>query len=102
MFGNGNLLFSQQITYRMTIAAFFQVFHIALINDFSSQAAGIRTDIDDVIGGTDYFFIVLYHYHCVSEFLQLTQYADQTVGVTAVQTNTRLIQNIETADEAAS
>ncbi len=86
----------------MTIAAFFQVFHIALINDFSSQAAGIRTDIDDVIGGTDYFFIVLYHYHCVSEFLQLTQYADQTVGVTAVQTNTRLIQNIETADEAAS
>ena len=81
----------------MTIAAFFQVFHIALINDFSSQAAGIRTDIDDVIGGTDYFFIVLYHYHCVSEFLQLTQYADQTVGVTAVQTNTRLIQNIETA-----
>ena len=50
----------------MTIAAFFQVFHIALINDFSSQAAGIRTDIDDVIGGTDYFFIVLYHHYRIS------------------------------------
>ena len=68
----------------MTIAAFFQVFHIALINDFSSQAAGIWTDINDVIGGMDYFFIVLYHYHRIAEFLQLTQYADQTVGVTAV------------------
>jgi len=76
MFGNGNFLFSQQITYRIAIAAFPEIFHVTLINDFSSQTTGIGADIYDIIGSTDYFFIVLYHYYCISELLQLAQYTD--------------------------
>ena len=66
--GNGwfDGLFSQQIAYGVTLAAGLQVFHVALIDYFASQASGIRADVDDVVGSADDFLVMFYHHHRIS------------------------------------
>ena len=69
MIGYGNLLFSQQVAYGMTVAAFLQIFHVTLVDYFPSQASGIRTDIDNIVGCTDNLFVVLYYHYRIAQCL---------------------------------
>ena len=87
--------FSQQIFYSIAVASGMQVFHISLINNFSSQTSGFRADIYNIVGSTDDFFIMLYHYHCIAQLLQLAEYFDKLVCISAVKSDTRFVQNIK-------
>ena len=42
---------------------------------------------------------MLYHYHGVAQLLQLAQYLDQSGGITAVQTDARLVEDIHAAHQ---
>ena len=86
--------FAQQIAHRMAVAALLKVLHVALIDDFTSQASGIRADVDDVVGGTDDFLVVLYHHHRIAQLLQLAEYLNQSVGIAAMEADTWLIQDV--------
>ena len=68
----------------------------------AAQASGIRTDVYQIVGSPHDLLVVLHHYHGVAQFLQLSQHLDQSVGVTAVQTDARLIQDIHAAHQRGS
>ena len=89
-----NGLFAQQIAHGVAVAAFLQILHVALVDDFASQTSRIRADVDDIVGGTDDFFVVLYHYNRIAQLLQLAQYLYEAVGITTMETDTRFIQYI--------
>ncbi len=57
------------------------------------------TDIDKIIGSTHNLFVVLYHYHGVAQLLQLSQYLDESVGITAMESDTWLVEDIHAAHE---
>ena len=42
---------------------------------------------------------MLYHHHGVAQFLQLSQHLDQSGGVTAVESDARLIQDIHASHQ---
>ena len=71
-----NGLFAQQVSYGIAVAVFLQVVHGTLVNDFSSQASGLGTYIDDVVCRTDNFFVVLHHNHRITQLLQLAEHMD--------------------------
>ena len=79
----------------MAVASRMEVFHIALVDDFTSQSSGIRTDVDDVVGCTDDFLVVLYHHHGITQLLQLAEHLDEAVGIPAMQTDTRFVEDVE-------
>ena len=85
----------------MAIASLLKVVHVALIDDFASQASGIRADVDDVVGCTDDFLVVLYHHHGITQLLQLAEHLDEAVGIPAMQTDTRFVEDVERTHQAA-
>ena len=56
-------------------------------------------NVYDVVGGSHYFLVVLHDNHGIVKLLQLAQYVNQTVRVSAVQTDAWLVQNIERSDK---
>ena len=66
----------------------------ALIYNFAAQSAGIRTDVDDVVGLSDDVLVVLNHNNRIAQFLQLTQNLDQFFGVAAVKSDAWLVEYV--------
>ena len=89
--GEGNGVFAQQVSHGVARASRLQVFHVAFVHDFASQPSGFGADVDDVVGGTDDFLVVLYHYHRIAQLLQLAQHFDKAVGVAAMQPDAGLV-----------
>ena len=87
-------LFAQEIAHGMAIASLLKVVHVALIDDFASQASGIRADVDDVVGRTDDFLVVLYHHHRIAQLLELAKHLDEAVGVPAMKADARFVEDI--------
>ena len=56
-----NILSSKRFT------TFFHGFDIALENELAAESAGIRSDIDNLVGGADYFFVMFDNYYGVSD-----------------------------------
>ena len=69
--------------------------HRSRIDNLSSKPSCIRADIDEVVGGTDDFLIVLHHYHGIAQRLQLLEHMDKTVSITGMESDARLIKDIE-------
>ena len=95
-------LFTQEIAHGMAIASLLKVVHVALIDDFASQASGIRADVDDVVGRTDDFLVVLYYHHRIAQLLELAKHLDEAVGVPAMKADAWLVEDIQGTHEAAS
>ena len=70
MRGHGDGFLAQQVAHRIAVAMLLQVLHVALIHHFASQASGFGADVDDVVGGADDFFVVLYDDHRVAQLLE--------------------------------
>ena len=87
--------FTQQIAHGMAVATRLEILHVTLVDDFTSQSSGIRTDVDDVVGCTDDFLVVLYHHHGITQLLQLAEHLDEAVGIPAMQTDTRFVEDVE-------
>ena len=69
------------------------------IDHSSAKATCIRTDIYQIVGSSHDFFIVLYYHYRIAQFLQFSQYLDEAVGITTVQTDTWLIEDVNAAYE---
>ena len=74
----------------------------AFINDLAAVATGIRTDLNDMIRCRDDILIVLHHHNRVAQVAQLTQHMNQALRVPRMQTDGRLVQHIQTADQTAA
>ena len=68
----------------------------------ASESASVRSYIYYIVGSTHYVLVVLYYYYRVVELLQLAQHMYQSVGVAAVQSDTRLVEYVDRAYERAS
>ena len=79
-----------------------QVFHVALIDYLSTQSAGMRADVDDVVGRTDDFFVMFHDYHRIAQLLQLAQHFDEAARIPTMQADTWFIQYIERTHQATS
>ena len=63
----------------------------------AAQAAGAGSEIDDVVGALDGFGIMLDHQHGVAEIAQTRKRIEQAVVVARMQSDGRLIQDIQHA-----
>ena len=101
-FGHGNGFLAQKITHGVAVAVFLQIFHVSLVDNLAAQTSGLGTDVDDIIGGPDDFFVMFHHDHRIAQLLQLAQDVYQLVRVAAVKSDARFVQNVETAHKTAS
>ena len=71
----------------------------SLGDDVPSVLAGTRAHVDDPVGDPHHLLVVLDDEHRVPERLQPLQRRDQAVVVALVETDRRLVEDVEHADE---
>src|SRR5450631_758564 len=64
--------------------------------------SGVRTDVDDVVGGADGVLVVLHHDERVADVAQPLEGADELVVVALVEPDRWLVEDVEHAHEAAA
>ena len=74
----------------------------ALEDYLASLAARLRTDVYNPVGGTHHVFVVFYHDDRVAQVAQFLETVDEPVVVALVQTDARLVEDIEHVDELAA
>ena len=74
----------------------------ALKDNFSSLASCLRTDIYNPVGSPHHIFIVLHHNNGIAQVAKFLQTVEQTFVVALVQTDARLIEDIEHVDQLAT
>ena len=73
-----------------------------VVHDFSSQPSGLRADVDEPVGSTHDFLVMLHHYHRVAQVAQLLEHLDELVRIAAVQSDARFVQYIQASHQAAA
>jgi hypothetical protein len=68
-------------------------------DDLAAARAGVRAEIDEIIGGADGLLVVLDHDDRVAEVAQFAQRGEQPLVVALVQADARLVENVEDAGE---
>ena len=63
----------------------------ALIDDLTSVSSGCRPYLDDMVCRTDDVLVMFYHDDRVADVSQLFEYAYQTLRVTRMKTDRRLV-----------
>ena len=71
----------------------------AVEDDLAAAVAGARPQLDDVIGRGDELAIVLDHHHGVAGLGELPAQVGEPCGITRVQSDGRLVQDVEGADQ---
>ena len=67
--GHRYLHFTCEVFHGIAVGGSFQVGNIALIDYFTAQSSGFRTDVDDVVGGADYLLVVFNDYNRIADLL---------------------------------
>src|ERR1017187_3478166 len=70
-----------------------------LRNNFPAAGTRARTKIDNVIGRSDCFFVVLNHDDGIAQIAETSQRLEQARVVALVEPNTRFVENIKDAGE---
>ena len=84
------------------VASTHDAFRRTIVYDLTSQTSCFGTDVDEPVGSTDDFLVMLYDNDRVAEVAKLLQHLDEPFCVAAVEADTRFVQNIETPHQAAS
>ena len=104
--GNLYLLFVAQVFDGVALGIFLQELPLLFlvcrgelrggtgVHHLSAQSSGIGSDVYQVVGGTHDFLVVLHHHHGVAQLLQFPQHLDEPVGVTAVQSDAWLVEDV--------
>ena len=66
-------------------------------DQFAAVATGARTEVDDVVGAADRFFVVLDHEHGVAKIAQRFERLQQALIVAMMQADGRLVEDVEHA-----
>ena len=64
--------------------------------------ACIRTDVDEIVGSTHDFLVVLHHDDGIAQRLQFLQYMNESGGVAAMQADAGFVEDVERAYERRS
>ena len=71
-------------------------------DDLAAMHAGMRSDVEDVIGGADRVFIVFHHDHCITQVAQAYQRTQQALVVALVQADAGFVQHVHHPDQAGA
>ena len=99
LLGNGDRLAAGEVVARHRGSILQQVLEGSRVNDLAPVLAGPGTDVDDVVGGPDRVLVVLDHDQRVAEVAQPDERVDQAPVVALVQTDRRLVEDVEHADQ---
>ena len=88
-----------EIASRQRLRNLLDLFVGSIADDFPPAFAGPRSEVEDMIRSAHDVRIMLHHQDRIPEIPQPVQDFDQTVGVTTVQADRRLVQNVERADK---
>ncbi len=91
-----------EIICRQRIFRAKNVRNAALGHDLAATWTRARSQIDNVVGGADRFFIVLNHDHGIAEIAQSPQGPKQTRIVPLMQADARLVQNVKNPCQAGA
>ena len=69
-------------------------------DQFAAVATGAGTEVDDVVGAADGFFVMLDHEHGVAEIAQRFQRLQQALVVAMMQADGRLVEDVEDTAQA--
>ena len=72
------------------------------VDDGAAVLAGAGTDVDDPVALADGLLVVLDDEHGVAEVAQPDQRVDQPAVVALVQTDRRLVEHVQRADQAGA
>jgi hypothetical protein len=78
----------------------FELFERTFEHNRSTGPAGAWPHVDDVIGNRHHFRLVFHDENCVSDIAKLGQYLIESLDVVRVQTNRRLIEDVERLRQA--
>ena len=73
--------------------------HGTAVDDCAAELAGAGTDVDDPVALADRLLVVLDDEHRVAEVTQADERVDQPAVVALVQTDRRLVEHVQRADE---
>ena len=71
----------------------------SLEHNLATTNARLRTNVNDIIGIEHHVAVVFYHNHGVAHVAQLLQRVDKTIVVALMQTDARLVEDVEHVDE---
>src|SRR5690348_9232112 len=97
--GNGNAQFAAEIASGDGLGIFENPRIAAGVEQLAAEFAGSRTEIDNEVGGLNGVGIVLDDKDGVAEIAQGLKDVDKTLGIARMETDGRLVQNIEGADQ---
>ena len=72
------------------------------IDDLTTIAPGIGSDVDDIVGSTHHLLIMLDDNNCVAQVPQAMDDTDEALSITLVEADTRFVQDVERAYEATA
>src|SRR5262245_8492816 len=78
------------------------VAHVTLDDDFTTEATGAGAEVDDVVGRPDGILVVLHDDNGVAQVAELLQRREEPRVITLMETDTRLVENVEHADQPGS
>ena len=83
----------------------FRLEHICrstLEDYFATLAASLRTDVYNPVGSPHHILVMFYDNDRIAQITQFLETMDQALIVTLVQTDARLVQDIENVDQLAA
>ncbi len=101
-FGNGYREFARKIAQGIAVGGFLETVDRSLIHDFSPETSGIGAYVDNMVGGAHYVLVMFHHHNRVAKALELAEHSDEFFRVAAVESDRRLVENVQRAYKAAS
>ena len=102
--GRRDFLRSREIGHGMTARVFpggirRELGGGAFEDDFAAEPTGIGADVDEMVGLAENLLVVLYYDDGVADGDEMAQNVDEPMGVATVQTDARLVEDVERAHE---
>ncbi len=100
--GQRDGLLAGQVLAGLRLGVGEQLLQGAAVHDLAAVLAGAGADVDDPVGDLDGVLVVLHDDERVAHVAQPDQSLDQPVVVALVQTDRRLVENVQDADESGA
>ena len=93
---------ASQIVGGKVVLLLHQLAKCAAKHHFATELSGSRANINHIVGGADNGLVVFHDHHGVAYVTQAFQHANEILRITGVEADTRFIQYIDRADQAAA
>ena len=100
LFWNGYARPSGEIIASQRIFRAHDFVESSLCHNLTTTRPCARTEINDVVGSPNRFFVVLDHDDGIPKIAQFSQCSEQTCIVALMQTDARFVQNVKNACQA--